>query len=58
MQILQEDVKNMFRDGESIEYAGKAVVALATDPNVLDKTGRVIITGDLGREYGFLDIDG
>uniref|UniRef100_A0A914WP64 Dehydrogenase/reductase SDR family member 1 n=1 Tax=Plectus sambesii TaxID=2011161 RepID=A0A914WP64_9BILA len=51
-------VKNMFENGETIEYSGKAVVALATDSNVLDKTGRVLITGDLGREYGFLDIDG
>lgn len=48
----------MFEDGESTEYAGKAVVALASDPKVFAKTGRILITGDLGREYGFVDIDG
>jgi NAD(P)-dependent dehydrogenase (short-subunit alcohol dehydrogenase family) len=43
---------------ESPEYVGRAVVALATDPNVMDKTGRIGHTRDLGREYGFSDIDG
>jgi NAD(P)-dependent dehydrogenase (short-subunit alcohol dehydrogenase family) len=43
---------------ESPEYVGRAVVALATDPNVIEKTGRVLKTGDLAREYSFTDIDG
>lgn len=43
---------------ESPRYAGRAVVALAADPAVLDKTGRVLRVGDLAREYGFNDIDG
>lgn len=48
----------MFAEGESTEFAGKAVVALATDPNVHRKTGRTLITADLASEYGFNDIDG
>jgi len=43
---------------ESVEYAGRAVVALATDPNVVGRTGRILHTRDLGREYGFTDVDG
>lgn len=43
---------------ESPRYVGRAVVALATDPAVVDKTGRVLRVGDLAREYGFTDIDG
>jgi hypothetical protein len=31
---------------------------LATDPDVMDKTGQMLHTRDLGREYGFCDIDG
>lgn len=50
--------ENMFRKGESTEYVGKAVVALASDPNVMKKSGKVLMTGDLGQEYGFRDIDG
>uniref|UniRef100_A0A914EIW2 Uncharacterized protein n=1 Tax=Acrobeloides nanus TaxID=290746 RepID=A0A914EIW2_9BILA len=50
--------RKLFEQAETTEYAGKAVVALATDPKVLDKTGKILITADLGKEYGFKDIDG
>lgn len=43
---------------ESTEYAGRAVVALATDAQVMEKTGRVLRTRELGPEYGFTDVDG
>ena len=43
---------------ESPEYAGRAVVALASDPNVLEKSGKVVAVGDLAEEYGFTDVDG
>jgi NAD(P)-dependent dehydrogenase (short-subunit alcohol dehydrogenase family) len=43
---------------ESPEYSGRAVVALATDDNVLEKSGRAFRTGELAREYGFTDVDG
>jgi hypothetical protein len=34
------------------------VVALASDPNVIYKTGQTWTVGDLARQYGFTDIDG
>jgi NAD(P)-dependent dehydrogenase (short-subunit alcohol dehydrogenase family) len=43
---------------ESPEYAGRAVVALASDQHVLEKSGKVLAVGDLAEEYGFTDIDG
>lgn len=43
---------------ESPEYAGRAVAALASDPNVLEKSGKVVAVGDVAEEYGFTDIDG
>ena len=43
---------------ESPEYVGRAVVALATDPTVMEKSGEVLAVGDLATEYGFTDIDG
>jgi hypothetical protein len=43
---------------ESPRYVGRAVVALATDPNVLAKTDRVFRVGDLAAEYGVTDVDG
>jgi NAD(P)-dependent dehydrogenase (short-subunit alcohol dehydrogenase family) len=45
-------------DGESPEYTGRAVVALALDLHVMKKTGLVLPVPDLAREYGFTDIDG
>jgi NAD(P)-dependent dehydrogenase (short-subunit alcohol dehydrogenase family) len=43
---------------ESAEFPGRAVAALAADPNVLAKSGAVLTTPDLAREYGFTDVDG
>jgi len=47
-----------FLASETPFYAGRAVAALAADPNVMKKTGRIFTSGDLAAEYGFTDIDG
>ncbi len=43
---------------ESPRYLGRAIAALAADPAVLSRTGRVMRVADLAREYGFTDVDG
>ncbi len=43
---------------ESPEYAGRAVAAIAADPNAIEKSGQLIFVGDAAKEYGFTDIDG
>ncbi len=43
---------------ESTQYTGRAVIALASDPKLMEKSGRVLTVGDLASEYGFTDIDG
>ncbi|MDQ0074078.1 NAD(P)-dependent dehydrogenase (short-subunit alcohol dehydrogenase family) [Variovorax boronicumulans] len=43
---------------ESPRYLGRAVAALAGDPQVMEKTGEVLRVADLARAYGFTDIDG
>ena len=43
---------------ESPLYAGRAVVALAADPNVMDRSGLTLHAGSLARTYGFTDVDG
>ncbi len=45
-------------NSESPEFTGRAVVALATDRDVLRHSGRVRVVADLAREYGFTDVDG
>ena len=39
-------------------FVGRAVVALASDSHISEKTGKALKVGDLGREYGFTDLDG
>ncbi|NJP92036.1 SDR family oxidoreductase [Nonomuraea sp. FMUSA5-5] len=43
---------------ETPRYVGRAVTALATDPDVLRWTGQSLSSGQLAREYGFTDVDG
>lgn len=43
---------------ESPRYLGRAIAALAADPDVQKKSGAVQLVGELAREYGFTDIDG
>ncbi|MFN2537908.1 MAG: SDR family NAD(P)-dependent oxidoreductase [Mycobacteriales bacterium] len=46
------------KDAESPRFVGRGVAALASDPKVLEKTGKAIRVADLADEYGFTDIDG
>ena len=43
---------------ESPRFSGRAVVALASDPEVLRWTGRALTTRGVADEYGFTDVDG
>jgi hypothetical protein len=43
---------------ESAEFPGRAIAALAADEHVLAKSGLVLTTPELAREYGFTDVDG
>jgi NAD(P)-dependent dehydrogenase (short-subunit alcohol dehydrogenase family) len=54
----QNDAPNDFMASESPRYIGRAVVALAADPKVKKKSGRVFSSWALAREYGFTDLDG
>ena len=47
-----------FKVSESPCYVGRAIAALAADPNVSKKSGRVFSSWDLALEYGFVDVDG
>ena len=44
--------------GETIEYAGKCVVHLAGDKDIMKKSGKILMSTDLGDEYNFVDVDG
>ena len=54
----QNDAPADFMVSESPRYIGRAVVALAADPKVKERSGRVFSSWALAREYGFTDLDG
>ena len=60
MHMTGEARKKRFRFdlSESPEYIGRAAVALAGDPKVFEKTGRLLWVAELAQEYGFTDVDG
>ena len=45
-------------NAESPEFQGRAVAALAADPDILAKTGQVLVTAQVALDYGFSDVDG
>ncbi|MFZ3592197.1 SDR family oxidoreductase [Streptomyces sp. BH104] len=47
-----------FARSETPTYLGRAVAALAADPNIMDKSGQALATWGLYKEYGFTDADG
>jgi NAD(P)-dependent dehydrogenase (short-subunit alcohol dehydrogenase family) len=51
-------VQPHFAISESPAYVGRAVVALAQDPDVARWNGRSLSSGELAKVYGFTDLDG
>jgi NAD(P)-dependent dehydrogenase (short-subunit alcohol dehydrogenase family) len=57
-KTVQHDATEDFMESESPRYIGRAVVALAADPKVKEKSGRVFSSWAVARAYGFTDLDG
>jgi NAD(P)-dependent dehydrogenase (short-subunit alcohol dehydrogenase family) len=45
-------------NSESPDFIGRAVAALAADPEVLRYSGRVLVAAALAKDYGFTDLEG
>ncbi len=43
---------------ESAQFVGRAIAALAADPDIMQRTGQILVVAELAREYGFTDTDG
>ena len=44
--------------GSSVEHPGRVIAALATDPDVMKRSGGTFITAELAEAYGVTDVDG
>src|SRR4030095_3641509 len=53
---MTTSVTNM--TGSSVEHPGRVIVAMATDPDIMKRSGGEYITAELAREYGVTDVDG
>jgi dehydrogenase/reductase SDR family member 1 len=45
-------------NSESPQFIGRAIAALAADPDVIRHTGQVLVAAAVATDYGFTDIDG
>ena len=50
----------MFEGGETVEFVGMAIAHLASDDakKLMTKSGKILWTSNISKEYGFTDIDG
>ncbi len=45
-------------NGATPEFPGRVIVALASDPRVMSRSGATYITAELAQDYGVVDVDG
>ena len=45
-------------NSESPQFIGRAIAALASDPQIMSRSGQVLVAAAVAQEYGFTDIDG
>jgi hypothetical protein len=45
-------------NSESPEFIGRVVAALANDPAILDRSGKVLVAAQVAIELGVTDVDG
>ena len=55
---LDIDLSGVRHNMETPRFTGRAVVALATDSDLMSRTGKAWIVADLAHAYGFTDVGG
>ena len=56
--VMQAAAAFDLSNSESPEFSGRVIAALASDPILMDRTGKVLVAAAVAREMGVLDIDG
>lgn len=44
--------------GSSVEHPGRVIAAMASDPDIMKRSGGEFVTAELAQEYGITDVDG
>lgn len=55
---LQGAAATTMADGSTPEHPGRVIAALATDPDIMKRSGGTFITAEVAQDYGITDIDG
>jgi len=61
MQVIEAEPNKygpMLDNSESPEFTGRVIDALAKDPQLMEKSGNILVGAELAVEYGVKDIDG
>jgi dehydrogenase/reductase SDR family member 1 len=45
-------------NSESPEFIGRVIAALAQDPALMERTGKVLVAAQVAAEFGIRDVDG
>jgi NAD(P)-dependent dehydrogenase (short-subunit alcohol dehydrogenase family) len=53
---MTQSITNM--TGSTVEHPGRVVAAMATDPQIMQRSGGEFVTAELAQEYGITDVDG
>ena len=57
-KVMEASASLDLTNSESPEFIGRAVAALAGDPDIIRHTGTALVAASLAAQYGFTDIDG
>jgi NAD(P)-dependent dehydrogenase (short-subunit alcohol dehydrogenase family) len=55
---LQGAASTTLSDGSTPEHPGRVIAALASDPNIMKRSGGTFITAEVAQDYGITDVDG
>lgn len=58
LESNKEAYQQFIADAESVEFPGRVIDALARDPQLMTRSGQVLIGAELAQELGVTDVDG
>lgn len=57
-RVLADQEYFDMNNAESPQFVGRAIVALTADPQVMEKSGQILVAAQLALDYGFNDVNG
>jgi len=58
MRLRADQYEQFMKQGETPEFNGRVIYALASDPHLMSRSGQTLVTAELAQNYGILDEGG